>query len=230
MKSTRFCPACAAVLGLLAAGILDRAKADEAQTSIGEVPLCDLGSAIYEGVPGGLYPDGTSIRPARHEAAGLAIAREEVVPRDPSGAPSPDGKIVLISVGVSHTTMMFARDGPNSFKPRADADPARNPRLVIVDGASDGHPTAQWLGNVPPWGGREPWAILDERLAAAGVSARQVQVAWLMSIGGAFPDAEGASFADLAKNRQAGMEALVRALKYRFPNLKLAYTIATAIP
>jgi hypothetical protein len=120
--------------------------------------------------------------------------------------------------------MMFAVDGPNSFKPRADADPARNPRLVIVDGASDGHPTPQWQGHAPPWGGRDPWDILDKRLAAARVSARQVQVAWLMSIGGAYPDVEGASFADLAKNRREGMEALVRALKDRFPNLKLAYT------
>jgi hypothetical protein len=120
--------------------------------------------------------------------------------------------------------MMFATDGPNSFKPRADADPSRNPQLVIVDGASDGHPTPQWLGHAPPSGGRDPWSILDERLAAAHVSARQVQVAWLMSIGGSREHQEGLSFQDSAKNRQTGMEELVRALKSRFPNLKLAYT------
>ena len=196
---------CAAFIGLPGEWFPGRAMADETQTSIGEVPLCDLGTATFEGFTGGLYPNGTSIRPAAHEAAGLAIANQEIVPRDASGAPSPDGKIVLFSVGVSHTTMMFNVDGPNAFKPRADADPSRNPRLVIVDGASDGHPTPQWLGHTPPWGGRDPWSILEERLAAARVSAQQVQVAWLMSIGGAHDDKEGAPFQDAAKNRQAGM-------------------------
>src|SRR5262245_56603765 len=98
---------CATVVVLLATGSPDRAKADESQTSIGEVPLCDLGTGTFEGVPGGLYSGGTSVRPARHEAAGMVIASGEVIPRDPSGTPSSDGKIVLISVGVSHTTMMF---------------------------------------------------------------------------------------------------------------------------
>ena len=216
-----------ALAGLLAASVLHfhRVEADESQTSIGEVPLCDLGAGGGpEGAPGGLYPGGTSIRPARHEAAGIALASREVVPRDAAGAPSPEGKIGLISVGVSHTTMMFSRDGPNSFKPRADADPSRNPRLVIVDGASDGHPTPQWLGHDPPYGGADPWSILEERLAAAQVTARQVQVVWLMSIGGEYRDRENVSFQDLTRNRQAGIEALVRALKTRFPNLTLAYT------
>src|SRR5262245_43467705 len=87
---------CATLVVLFAAGGLDRAKADESQTSIGEVPLCDLGTGTFEGVLGGLYANGTSVRPAGHEAAGIAIASREVIPRDPSGTPSPDGKIVLI--------------------------------------------------------------------------------------------------------------------------------------
>ena len=40
------------------------------------VPLTDLGTGKYEGFEGGLYPDGTNTRPASHEAAGLALARQ----------------------------------------------------------------------------------------------------------------------------------------------------------
>ncbi len=198
-------------------------NADEKQTSIGEIPLCDLGTGTFQGFTGGLYPNGSNIRPPDHEAAGLRIARNEVQPLNASGQASPGGKIVMISLGVSHTSMVFDRDGPNSFKPRADADPTRNPQLVIVDGASDGHNTAQWLGNMPLWDGLDPWKILDQRLQASGVTPSQVQVAWMMSIGG-FDPKEPVSFPQSAKNRQAGIEALVLRLKGRFPNLKLAYT------
>ena len=50
-------PVCAVAVALLATGGSDRARADETQTLIGEVPLCDLGSATYEGVPGGVPPE-----------------------------------------------------------------------------------------------------------------------------------------------------------------------------
>jgi len=201
-----------------------RGNADESQTSIGEIPLCDLGTGTFQGFMGGLYPNGTNTRPPKHQAAGAWIARNGIKPLNPSGAPDPNGKIVMISVGLSHTTMVFETDGPNAFKPRADADPSKNPQLVIVDGASSGHTTSQWLGNAPLWDGLNPWKILNDRLSAAGVTPRQVQVAWLMSIGGANDAKEWAPFPPAAKNRQAGIEALVRALKARFPNLNLAYT------
>lgn len=200
------------------------AGADETQTSIGEIPLCDLGTGTVKGFTGGLYPNGTNVRPRGHEAAGLRIARNIVKPLSASGAPDLEGKIVMTTVGVSHTTMVFEVDGPNAFKPRADADPSKNPRLVIVDGASDGHNTAQWVGTEPPCDGKDPWDILSRRLAAAGVTPRQVQVIWMMSIGGRDNALGYAPFVKSAKDRQAGMEELVRAFKARFPNLRLAYT------
>ena len=44
-----------------------------------------------------------------------------------------DGKIVLLSIGMSNATAEFA-----AFKRVADRDPAKNPNLTIVDGAQDG--------------------------------------------------------------------------------------------
>ena len=52
----------------------------------------------------------------------------------------------------------------------------------------------------------------------------QVQVVWLMSIGGFNNEREPMPFPASAQNRQAGIEALVRRLKNHFPNLQLAYT------
>jgi len=215
--------ACAGLIGFLVVFVCSvRTDADESQTSIGEIPLCDLGTATFQGFMGGLYPNGTNTRPPKHQAAGLAIARDGIRPLNASGQPDPNGKIVMTCVGVSHTTMVFEVDGPNAFKPRADADPSKNPQLVIVDGASNGQNTARWLGHMPLWDG--PWRTLNDRLAAARVTPEQVQVVWLMSIGGADNALEDTPFPQPAKNRQAGMEALVRALKARYPNLRLAYT------
>ena len=62
------------------------------------VPLTELGKRTYHGFPGGLYPGDKNERPPEHEAAGLALARQ-VQPLDAEGRPSPEGKIVLLSVG-----------------------------------------------------------------------------------------------------------------------------------
>ncbi len=46
-----------------------------ARTSVGYNPLSDPGPSNYQGQAGGLYPGGSSLRPAGHESDGLTIAR-----------------------------------------------------------------------------------------------------------------------------------------------------------
>ena len=77
-----------------------------ARESTGMTPLTDLGTGIYKGEQGGLYPGGVNEMPAAHRNAGLAQARR-IVPLDAEGRPSPDGKIALMSLGMSNTTMEF---------------------------------------------------------------------------------------------------------------------------
>ena len=71
------------------------------------------------------------------DAAALAMAAQ-IQPLDANGNPNAAGKIVMISVGMSNTTQEFASAGTGNFKARADADPAKNPQLIIVDGAQGG--------------------------------------------------------------------------------------------
>src|SRR5262249_36598561 len=103
-----------------------------AGTSVGFTPLTDLGTGTYHGSEGGLYQAGSNQPPAGHAAAGLAIANA-IVPLDTLGNPSPSGRVVLISIGMSNATMEFS-----TFVPKANADPNRNPRLLVIDCAEGG--------------------------------------------------------------------------------------------
>src|ERR1039457_3097538 len=80
--------------------------AHPAREFTGLIPLPDLGKGMYKGEQGGLYPGGVNSPPPSHLKAGSAIANE-IVPLDAVGHPAPEGKIVMISVGMSNTTMKF---------------------------------------------------------------------------------------------------------------------------
>jgi hypothetical protein len=184
------------------------AKEHPPRESTGLVPLPDLGKGMYQGFEGGLYPGGVNEPPAAHLKAGLKLAKS-IVPLDAEGQPSPDGKIVLLSCGMSNTTMEFS-----VFQKKAAAEPSLNPKLVIVDGAQGGQ-TARVTANPSA----NYWKVDDERLAAAGVTAKQVQAVWIKQAN-ARP---GEGFPEAAKVLQNDMVATLHVLHDRFPNLKIAY-------
>jgi len=123
---------------------------------------------MYQGEQGGLYPGGQNTPPPAHLQAGLALAKS-VAPLDTDGHPSPSGRIVLLTIGMSNTTMES-----QAFLKLAAADPGVNPKLTLVDGAQGGqsaHITADPQASF--------WAVVEERLAAAHVTARQVEAVWV---------------------------------------------------
>ena len=192
------------------------ARADCSLTTTGNVPLPDLGSGMYQGFVGGLYPDGSNIRPARHETAGLAEAKQ-IKPLDAGGASdNSHGLIGLISIGMANTTEEFASGGAMAFKPRADADPSKDPKLTIVDGAQDGKDAAAWADP-----NDSAWSTLDQRLAAAGLAGPQVQIAWV-ELALSQPQKDG-PFPASAQTLQFDIETALRNLKARYPNLQIAY-------
>ncbi len=166
----------------------------------------------YKDQDGGLYGGGQNVPPESHQkAADAELAK--IVPLDAEGKPSPDGKIVLLSIGMSNTTAEY-----QAFKKLADADTDRNPQMTIVDGAQGGADAIAWSGR---WGNFRAWVGADKRLEAAGVTAKQVQAVWIRQAI-ASPAAKG----EFPKHAEVLRDALVSILniaRERYPNLRVAY-------
>jgi hypothetical protein len=184
------------------------AKTHPPKESTGMAPLPDLGTGMYQGEQGGLYPGGQNTPPPAHLKAGLALARE-VVPLDAEGRPSESGKIGFLTVGMSNTTMES-----QAFLKLAAADTSLNPKLALIDGAQSGQ-TAKVTANPDA----NYWKVDAQRLAEAHLTAKQVEVAWIKQAN-AMP-AEG--FPAAARRLQADVVATLRNLHDKFPNLKIAY-------
>ena len=168
--------------------------------STGMVALPDLGKGTYKGETGGLYPGGENTPPSAHRKAGM-VAAAKIVPID--------GKIVLLSVGMSNTTMEFT-----AFQKLAAQETGLNPNLVIVDGAQGGQ-TAAVTANP----NANYWKVNEERLSKAGVTAQQVQVAWIKQAN-AGPARE---FPAEAKKLEEDIVKTLHNLRDKFPNLKIVY-------
>ena len=186
--------------------------------SLGLTPLTDLvGDSQYKGQNGGLYGGGKNQPPEKHRQAAIRIAKN-VQPLNAEGKPSSNGKIVLISVGMSNTTQEF-----RTFMTLANRDEQKSPLVVLVDGAQGGMEASAWAN---PERARQmrrpdPWSVLDQRLKEAGFSAQQVQVAWIKQAR-ANPASLG-EFPQHAQELRDNMAVIVQKLKQRFPNLGIAY-------
>ena len=152
-----------------------------AGTSSGRVPINDLGAGLYLGAfQGGLYPGGVNTIPSAHNAAGLAKAAL-IVPRDASGNPSPTGRVVLLSIGLSNTTQEFcggAFPTCQSFSfigQAAASNHVNHTSLVIVDGAIGGQTPPTW--DMPTDTNYD--TVRNTRLTPAGVTEQQVQAIWI---------------------------------------------------
>lgn len=176
-------------------------------------PLDELGRGDYHGFQGGLYPGGENRRPTEHEAAGLKLAAQ-IKPLDRAGQPDANGKIVLLTVGMSNTSQ-----ASEAFKQQADTDPAKNPRLVIVNGAQGGMSADRIINPTDGASGQKYWSEVDRRLEAAGVSREQVQTVWMKQA----EPGPMQGFPKYAQKLQNDMAQIVRVLVRRFPNVKLCY-------
>jgi hypothetical protein len=178
-------------------------------------PLNDLAGQEYirmdgtqTGAYGGLYPQGSNSRPPEHETAGRRHARQ-VAPLDANGSVDhQEGRIGMISIGMSNTAMEFLTFKANSF-----LDPDVNQKVILVNGAQPGQVSGDWVDPDAP-----PWEELDNRLVQAGLTPTQVQVVWLKQTQtghGPFPEKPRALQEDL--------KAIVQNLIERYPNTQLVY-------
>ncbi len=195
---------------LLSVGSPGRSAADCSLTSLGIAPLSDAARTTYRGQQGGLYPGGNSRIPDRHLAFALAASRR-IRPLNAQGQPAAQGRIAMVSIGMSNTRSAFG-----GFLGRSNGDSGRNPQLIVVNGAQDTQTAEFWMSpNLPTW------RVLEDRLRAAGATPAQVQVAWI-KLTDPNPAGNGA-FPDHARVLQSRLEGVVRSLRTRFPNIQLAY-------
>ncbi len=204
-----------ALLAAASAPAPGASASDCAATSVGFTPLLDLGTGTYLGFEGGLYPGGSSVPPAAHLAAALAAAGA-VERLDASGAPDPGGRYVLLSIGMSNTVQEF-RPFVELAAVHPDVD---HDGLVIANGARGGQSAQLWDAPDEPNYDR----VRDTVLADLGVTEAQVQAVWIKQ---ALP-APTISLADDppssdAVTLQAILGDVVRAVRTRYPNIRLAF-------
>jgi hypothetical protein len=182
---------------------------DVPNTTTPQVALTDLGTGTYLGDEGGLYPDGSNVRPAAQDAYGVGLAKA-IVPLDSEGVYSPTGKYVMLAIGESTAQNEF-----NRFLPIAQSDPATNPYLVIVNGAQGGGTPYEFEDTTSPY-----WAtVMNNYLPQNGVTPAQVVVIWLEDTDGINTGTFPTDIAEL----QTEYETLMQTMHTLFPNLKMVY-------
>jgi hypothetical protein len=178
-------------------------------TSTPMVALTDLGTGNFQGSEGGLYPNGSNVRPASHDSDGVTLA-QGIQPLDSNGNPSPTGKYVLMAIGESTAQNEF-----NRFLPIANADPSKNPNLVIVNGAQGGATPNNFTSTTSAY-----WStVLNNYLPQNGVTAQQVVAIWIEDTDGI---ASGTFPSDIT-TLQSEYETMMQTMLTLFPNLKLVY-------
>jgi hypothetical protein len=178
--------------------------------STGLVPISNKSDATYKGFTLGLYGESQNSPPADHLKRATEAAAK-VIPLDAEGHSAPDGRIVLMSVGMSNTTQEFSR-----FVQIANADESRNPKLVIVDAAQGGKAADDWVDPANP-----TWKQADARLAGAHVTPKQVQVLWIKQARKG-PTSLG-EFPKHAQALEEDLKKIVAVAHDRLPNLRLIY-------
>lgn len=188
--------------------------ADCMNDDIGQPAIPDM-TAPYQGnadFPGGLYACGSNVRPSAHEALGIAEAAL-ILPRLPDGTVHlTQGRIGLITLGPSNAEQLSM-----SLRSQLVADVEVSKKVRLVEACQFGKTLdltvdpndSYWTSNVPT------------ALAHNGITAAQVQVAWIM---GAirFPD-DWPPFPYHVDEMTNLWIEMLQLTKSKFPNLKIAY-------
>lgn len=173
-------------------------------------PLTEMGTSKYKGEDGGLYGGGRNEPPKSHLDAAMKESAK-IRPLDKDGNPSREGKIGVLSVGMSNTTQEYSR-----FMDMANRDPQKSANVILVDGAQGGQTGTRWADPGAPL-----WQKVGERIKSAGLTAQQIQVAWMKQA-----EAGPARLGEFPQHARALKDNLITALghlKQRFPNLRIVY-------
>lgn len=169
------------------------------------VPLTEL-TGKYRDWDGGLYGGGSNEVPLPVQAR-ASKAIEGIQPLDAEGKPSAEGRIVLMSIGMSNTTREFS-----TFVSMIRSDGRKAANVQVVDGAQGGKAAHQWTE-------AGPWDVADERLRNAGATPLQVQVLWIKQAN--IAPSQGNE--EAVRLLQDDLQTIVTMARQRYPNARLAF-------
>ena len=192
-----------------------------ATTAFAQTPLIDGPQKLYSNTTESNDITATGA----HATAGLARSAQ-IAPLDIDGQPSPSGKIVLLSIGMSNASQEWCglANGctvgtPVSFMGvAAAAGEVNHTTLAIVNGAEGGRVAGQWTS--PTMDTYD--LVRDSRLIPAGLSEKQVQVIWIKQAN-ANPSIPMPSRQSDAFMLEINLAAIARATKVRYPNLRMVF-------
>jgi hypothetical protein len=178
------------------------------------IPLTDLGTGTYCDPPttcyeGGLYPNGSNVDPATHDATGVALAQK--IQAIGQGG----GTYALMALGISTTQQDFLE-----LQQLANADPEKNSHLVLVNGGVPGV-QAGALNGLGGWSdpANMNWKFVADVVTAQNdVTASQVEAIW-------FEDIVADPTSSIIPLEQMAYEQIAQnvLLPQNFPNVKLMF-------
>lgn len=181
---------------------------------LGNIPLIDLTDGYFNGVRGGLYPEGNNTRPAAHLEQCIANVTQ-IQPLSIDGTPDDDGRIVMLGIGASNPMTEFQKfiELSNDFEPVNDD-------LSIVNACVGGQGIQKMYDITDNY-----WSGVINNLDSEGLSKEQVQVIWIEqdntnAYDTAFPSAPNALVSDF--------NMLLQVINTLFPNVQICYITARA--
>jgi hypothetical protein len=179
------------------------------------IPLNDLGRGTYHGYVGGLYPNGANT-PSGPYAKNLHAMSKSIIPIDTFGNPSNIGKqgqILFISMGASTgaNTMM-------ALKEKTVGNPLTNPKLHLMNcNQAAQQAPLNFIMNPKS----DYWGHVGFVLKYNKGSFRQVQVVYLETE----DSTRSLAFPGRPVTVKDDLEACLRVMKSKFPNLKVVYVL-----
>lgn len=170
------------------------------------IPLDEL-TGTYKGETGGLYGNNQNV-PTGLLADAVKTITNQIIPLNRLGTPDPKGKIGFVALGQSTTRMVFEQ-----FPRMVSRNKASN--VVLVNAGQDGVIAQNWAG------GGNHWTNTLTKINKSGLSASQVQVAWI-EVALLYP----ANYGDFQSHNNAYesyLQNMINIAKSQFPNLKIVY-------
>jgi hypothetical protein len=179
-----------------------------------QIPLIDLGTGTFGDSVGGLYPDGENA-PAGIYADDLYSTSQQIVPLDTFGNPSNSAKAKITFLSMGGST---GGHNMKNLQAKTYGNSLCNKLVQVINGntgTGDGS-----LNNIMD-PNHKYWAHVSQTLKGTKSSYRQVQLLYLETD----DTAKFISWPQRPTLVKNDLEACMRIMKIKFPNLKIIYVL-----